>query len=53
MIEKYTILDRTALPESVVARNTYNSRVGIAAELIANKSIHDVTMRSQLRNSSI
>lgn len=53
MIEKYSILDKSLLPESLVVRNTYNSRVGVPAEFLANKSIHEVTVRSQLRNSSI
>jgi UDP-N-acetylmuramyl pentapeptide synthase len=46
MIEKYTILDRSMLPETLVSRAAYNSRIGVPAELLANKSIHDVTVRS-------
>lgn len=53
MVEKYAILDKTMLPDSLVRGNTYNSRVGVPAEFIANKAIHDMSMRSQMRNSSI
>ncbi|CAD8082592.1 unnamed protein product [Paramecium sonneborni] len=53
MIEKYTILDKSLLPETLVSRAAYNSRIGIPAELLANKSIHDATLKSQLRNSPI
>lgn len=46
MFEKYTILDKSLLPETLVSRAAYNSRIGVPAELLANKSIHDATLKS-------
>ncbi|KAM3140927.1 hypothetical protein pb186bvf_006938 [Paramecium bursaria] len=53
LLEKYTILDKNLIPDSLVHRNSYNSRTGVPAEYIANKAIHEATLKSQLRNSSI
>lgn len=46
LLEKYTILDKSMLPETLVSRAAYNSRIGIPAELLANKSIHEATLKS-------
>ena len=45
-MEKYTILDKNLIPDSLVHRNSYNSRTGVPAEYIANKAIHEATLKS-------
>jgi hypothetical protein len=50
LLDKYTILDRTILPDSKITANYRNS---IPAEFVANKAVHDVLTRSNVRGNSL
>lgn len=53
LLEKYAVLDKSVLPDSLVQRNMYNSRTGVPAEYIVNKSVNTVLTKSQLKQSPL
>lgn len=53
LMARYSLLDKSLLPDDLITRNMYNSRNGIPAEFVANKAIHEVMMKSNLRSNSL